>query len=171
MKSDDPATGRLQALLQRLQPGSLFPMDVIAPAARLFAEAQAPEPREVDLGMTRTANAEGRSNGASVPIKFTTRIDKDARRRLRHLLLVQGLRPRGADGGLAGGHRSRDQGARGQEPRNLRRKARGIFPRQPDGHDDGALSLDDGSAIYAEEIVDNRIGPAFTKNVLRATRQ
>ena len=65
LKTDDPAKGRLQALLPRLQPGSLFPMDVIAPAARLFAEAQASEEREADLGMPRTANAEGRSNGAS----------------------------------------------------------------------------------------------------------
>ncbi|HTO80474.1 MAG TPA: hypothetical protein VMJ31_11930, partial [Methylocystis sp.] len=40
LKPDDPARPRLQALLPRLQPSSLFPMDVIAPAARLFAEAQ-----------------------------------------------------------------------------------------------------------------------------------
>ncbi len=168
LKSDDPAKERLQSLLQRLQPGSLFPMDVIAPAARLFAEAQDPESREADLGMTRTVNAEGRNNGASVPLKFTTRFDKDDA------------------GGFVTFSSTKvfDPDALTEVWREvIDRETKELAARRP-GVSTAEfsrasltitttvrLSLDDGSAIYAEETVDSRIGPAFTKNVLRATRQ
>jgi hypothetical protein len=171
LKSDDPATGRLQSLAQRLQPGSLFPMDVIAPAARLFAEAQAPEPREVDLGMTRTANAEGRSNGASVPIKFTSRVDKDAAGGFVTFSASKVFDPEAL---TAAWREVIDRETKELAARNPGTSAEKLaeFSRASlTVTTTVRLSLDDGSAIYAEEIVDNRIGPAFTKNVLRATRQ
>jgi len=171
LKTDDPAKGRLQALLPRLQPGSLFPMDVIAPAARLFAEAQASEEREADLGMPRTANAEGRSNGASVPLKFTTRFDKDEAGRFVAFSSSKVFDPDALKGAW--------QEVIERETKELAAKNPGTPPEKLAEYSHASLtitttvrvSLDDGSAIYAEEIVDNRIGPAFTKNLLRVMRE
>lgn len=171
LKSDDPSKERLQSLLPRLQPGSLFPMDVIAPAARLFAEAQTPEEREADLGMPQTANAEGHSNGASVPIKLTTRYDKDEAHGFITFTSTKVF----------------DSKALTEAWREvIERETKELAAKRPEASAEKLaeysrasltitttvrLSLDDGSAIYAEEIVDNRIGPAFTRNVLRATRE
>ena len=171
LKSDDPAKERLQSLLQRLQPGSLFPMDVIAPAARLFAEAQAPEEREADLGMPRTVNAEGRNNGVSVPVKFTTRFDKNDAGGFVTFSSTKVFDP----DALTDAWRE----VIDRETKELAAKRPGAGAERLAEFSRASLtitttvrlSIDDGSAIYAEEIVNSRIGPAFTKNVLRATRQ
>ena len=168
LKSDDPAKERLQSLLQRLQPGSLFPMDVIAPAARLFAEAQSAEEHEADLGMSRTVNAEGRNNGASVPLKFTTRFDKDVAGGFVTFSSTKVFDP----DALTDAWREVIE----RETKELAAKRPGASAAEFSRASltittTVRLSVDDGSAIYAEEIVDSRIGPAFTKNVLRATRQ
>jgi hypothetical protein len=171
LKSDDPGTGRLQALLQRLQPGSLFPMDVIAPAARLFAEAQAPEEREADVGMPRTANTEGRSNGASVPVKFTSRIDKDDAGGFVTFSSSQVYDP---DALTAAWREVIDRETKELAARNPGTPAEKLAEYSRASLTitrTVRLSLDDGAASYAEEVVDNHIGPAFTKNVLRATRE
>jgi hypothetical protein len=171
LKSDDPATGRLHSLLQRLQPGSLFPMDVLAPAARLFAEAQASEEREADLGMPRTANAEGRSNGASLPLKFTTRFDKDEAGRFVAFSSSKVFDPDALKEAWQEVIERETKELAARNPRTPPEKLAEFSRASLTITTTVRLSLDDGSAIYAEETVDNRIGPAFTKNVLRATRE
>jgi hypothetical protein len=171
LKSDDPAKGRLQALLPRLQAGSLFPMDVIAPAARLFAEAQASEEREADLGMPRTANAEGRSNGVSVPLKFTTRFDKDEAGRFVTFSSSKVFDPDALKEAWQEVIERETKELAAKNPRTPPEKLAEYSRASLTITTTVRLSLDDGSAIYAEETVDNRIGPAFTKNVLRATRE
>jgi hypothetical protein len=171
LKSDDPATGRLQALLQRLQPGSLFPMDVLAPAARLFAEAQASGEREADLRIPRTVNAEGRSNGASLPLKFTTRFDKDEAGRFVAFSSSKVFDPDALKEAWQEVIERETKELAARNPGTPQEKLAEYSRASLTITTTVRLSLDDGSAIYAEEIVDSRIGPAFTKTVSRATRE
>ncbi|HTO78731.1 MAG TPA: hypothetical protein VMJ31_03040, partial [Methylocystis sp.] len=119
----------------------------------------------------RTVNAEGRSNGASVPLKFTTRFDKDEAGRFVTFSSSKVFDP----DALKEAWREVIE----RETKELAAKNPSVTPEKLAEFSRASLtitttvrlSLDDGSAIYAEEIVDNRIGPAFTKNVLRATRE
>lgn len=170
-ESPENTKARLRAVLARLQPGSLFPVEVLAPPARLFADAQQAQDNEFDLGVSHVSNAEGRINEASVPFKLTTRVDKDPVANVAIFKWTKLFDPQL----LTDAWRE-----------SIDRDAATLKSKRPDltaeklAEFSGAslsistvirVSLDDGVAVSAEEIVDNRVGPTFTRNVLRASRE
>jgi hypothetical protein len=167
----DPSKGRLGALLQKLQPGSLFPVDVLAPPARLFVLAQQAADKEFEIGVTDVANAEGQINAAAVPYKLSTRIDADRAARTATFRWTKTFDATA----LADAWSEVIE----RETSDLRAKRPDTPAAQWDEFKGASLvvqttvrlSLDDGVAVFAEEIVDNRTGPIFVRNVLRATRQ
>jgi len=170
-ESPENIKARLRTVLAKLQPGSLFPVEVLAPPARVFADGQQAQDNEFDIGVSHTSNAEGRINEASVPFKVTTRVDKDAAANVAIFKWTKLFDPQL----LADAWRE----SINRDVATLKGKRPDLTPEKLAEFSGASLSisttvrvsLDDGVAVFAEEIVDNRVGPTFTHNVLRASRE
>jgi hypothetical protein len=166
----DPAKERLQALLRDLA-DPLAPVAVIAPAARLLADAQLDHEQDFEIGVPQTKEDAAEINGVHVPFKIASLVTADMAKRTMTFTLTKTLDP------AAYAYASRE--TIGQTLTHIQQKYPDASPEKlrqlatasMTVSSKATVSLDDGTTIFAEEIVDNRLGPLYLKNVLRATRE
>jgi hypothetical protein len=170
-ESPENYKARLRSLLARLQPGSLFPVEVIAPAARILAQGQQAKESEFDLGLPRTTNVEAKINEASVPYKLTTRVDRDEAGRVAVFRWTK----------VYDAHEYAEAWRESivKDLETLKTRRPDLTPEKIAEFSNASLavettvrvSLDDGVAISGEEISENRVGPTFSRHMLRVERE
>jgi len=167
----DPLRPKVTALQQELAADPLSPASVIAPAARLFSDTQIDREQDYDLNAPQEREDTAQINGVAVPMKLTSVVTADFGARTATFSQTKSLDP-------AAYAKASDASIR-QTLAQMQQKFPEVGESQLSQLARASLtvtskvkiSLDDGSTVAVEEVVDNKIGPLYLKNVMRATRE
>lgn len=167
----DPLRPKLTALQAELAADPLAPAATIAAPARLFADAQLDRAQDFELDVPQIKDDVAQIGGKQVPVKTTSVLTADLGRRTATFTQTKTFD--------AAAYAAAQQGVIQESLAHLQERYPDVSERQLAQFSTAALtvttkiklSLDDGTTLFAEETVDNRIGPLSLKNVLRATRE
>jgi len=167
----DPLRPKLTALQAELAADPLAPAATIAPPARLFADAQLDREQDFELNAPQIKDEMAQIGGKPAPVKITNVVTADLSGRTATFTQTKSYD--------AESYAAAQQATIHESLAHLQERYPEISERQLAQLSTASLtvttkirlSLDDGTTLFAEETVDNRIGPLFLKNVLRATRE